>query len=370
MATQYTYDSGGTGDITRHEDLQDLIAIMSPTDTPLWSLLQTRIPTSTLYEWLVDEIVQAVGAENAALEGAPVTPTNRTRFRLQNQVMINSLGIDISDTQRHMDEAGIDDEYSWQITQKGLELMKQMERNLWFSQWATGAQTGPTTGTARQTIGVADWTFGTGISRNDGVTWGLAPNTNLDCAKYGAAVYENRTALPMTEANFNDLVLKPSWENGNDINACIMFVGGSVKRLISGYGTVYDSTGATNTTSLTRMNVDAEKALRAIAVDWYMSDFGTFAIALNRYMVGGETPTISTPNATPTSTKIAGDDILIGMDPSFLRINTLRPLQYSPLAKTKDSAEAYVVGEYGLQVDNPVALFGADGVITGAVAPP
>lgn len=350
----------GYQEITRAEEFQDKITIMSPNDTPLLSLLPTRMVSNIDYSWMVDDIAAPSGVVGVG-EGTTPTPKSTARQRLYNQAMLYHQGIDVTGTQRTQNEKGIDDEYSWHLVRGGLEVAKQFEWNLLYSDFL------PRVGnTAGRTAGLVSWLAETGLAHADGTNPGsdgiigasggtgslTVPNA------FHSTWYQNTTAS-MSEDEFNDNILGPAWEMGTDINSSLIFVGSAVKRHMSKYGLVFDPSG--NEQALTRMNVRSEEALRAITIDTWMTEFGVIHVCLNRYFTG--TGNYTTNNYGDGAVTIDGNDMLVGLDPQFFSIPTLRPIQYAPLGKTKDSDEAYVVAEMGFQCDNPIAGFGASNII-------
>ena len=66
MATFSTYDQVG-----RAEDVQDLISDISPTDTPMYTMIKPQKVHSRVYEYMQDSLSAA--ADNKAVEGADPT---------------------------------------------------------------------------------------------------------------------------------------------------------------------------------------------------------------------------------------------------------------------------------------------------------
>ncbi|MGI9014983.1 MAG: SU10 major capsid protein [Phycisphaerales bacterium] len=89
-----TYSAGSTlPEIA--EDVSDIIAIVSPFETPLLALLgdSSRAATSTVHEWLEDTLLPNTDAVDDVLIGDPATETtftveNGSRFRVGDQIML------------------------------------------------------------------------------------------------------------------------------------------------------------------------------------------------------------------------------------------------------------------------------------------
>jgi hypothetical protein len=116
---------------------------------------------------------------------------------------------------------------------------------------------------------------------------------------------------------------------------------------------------------LTRSTISQEMKKRVVCIDVYGSDFGEIYIALDRYMTSASSLITGVEGSTGTSgddISIEADNTFFGIDPKYFRIAMLRNIGYSPLAKDADTTKAYVFSECGLQVDNPIAGWGASNV--------
>ena len=84
-------------------------SIMSPVDTPLFTMFRKASISNVQTEWLTDLLDMA--ASNAVPEGSSATFQNVTsRARLLNYAQISRESYDISDSQRAVNPAGIKDE--------------------------------------------------------------------------------------------------------------------------------------------------------------------------------------------------------------------------------------------------------------------
>lgn len=349
---QYTYDSGGTGTTTIREELAGIISIMSPMDVPLHHMLEQIPVSNTTFEWLVDDI-QTPTATRYKLEGATPTGSNTTRFRLRNNVGVDHQLVDVSDTQRVVNEAGIDDEFAYHIVKKGLEVLKQAEFNLHWSKYVSGDSA-----TARETAGLLEWAVLTGEARTAGGSEPVAGVT-IPGYLYGANWYAQATTA-ITEVILNRDIVEPAWRNGMEIGAAVGLCGGKVKRDITAFSTTYNSDTAPGAPS---MWINAEKKKKVNSVDLYETDFGPVAIALDRYLDNSAVSQSYTTTVASTGagagTLVIANEVFLMVEPQYLQIGVLRPLQYSPLDKDADTSKGYVVVEQGLRVLNPICLSGA-----------
>lgn len=231
---QLTYDTIGN-----KEDLAEVIFNISPEETPMLSRFQKVKAKARLHEWLTDSLASAT--ENKFIEGADYTFAKRTaRTRLQNFTQISVTPVDVSDTQRSVDTAGMADEFAYQMANAMKEHARDIEYSIVNATGNSGAS-----GTAREMEGVLAF-----IDTN--VITGTGTGTEA-----------------LTETMFNDL-LQAIWNQGGRPDVC--YANGWQKRKISGF-----TAGSTK-------NINAsEKALIA-SVDVYDSDFGRIKIIPDRYM--------------------------------------------------------------------------------------
>jgi len=221
-------------DLSRREDLLDIITNISPKDTPFTSGLPVKAATNTLHEWINDSLADR--ASNAQIEGlGPTFQLTTDVTRLYNVTQIIRKDGMVSDTQRAIDHAGYNDAMAYQVSKKTIEWKNDLEYNVINSTVVTGQS-----GTARAMIGAL--AFITSI------------NTGLSSATLSETIY-------------NDL-LELAWKNGGNIDE--VYVGGWLKRKISGF------------TAGAQKNVNITDKRLVNSVDVYESDFGIQKIFLCR----------------------------------------------------------------------------------------
>lgn len=229
-----TYDAIGN-----REDLMDTITNISPVDTPFLSRFGKVKAKATNHEWLTDSL--ATAAENKAIEGGDYSfskPASRTR--LGNYTQIHVTPVEVSDTQRSVDSAGLEDEFAYQMLKKMKEHARDIEYGL-----VNGTGNAGTSGAAREMKGVLAW---------------LATNV---------ATGTGTGSEDLTEDMFNGL-LQDIWTQGGMPDYA--YANGFQKRAISGF------TGG-NTRNV---NADEKEVIRG--VDVYDSDFGRIKIIPHRFM--------------------------------------------------------------------------------------
>lgn len=223
------------------EDLLDVITNISPLETPMFSAFGKSKAKGTYHEWLSDELAAATA--NAHVEGADYVFARRDpRVRTGNYTQVFVTPVEVSDTQRAVETAGLEDEYAYQMA----KALKEHARDIEYA-FASTANTGNSgaSGTARQLKGVMAWITTTNITGT-----GSGDET-------------------LTETMFND-ALQAIWNKGGRPDT--VYANGFQKRKISGF-----------TASSTKFVEASEKEIVA-GVDVYDSDFGRVKIVADRYM--------------------------------------------------------------------------------------
>jgi hypothetical protein len=224
--------------VGNEEDLTDIITNLSPEETPMYSTFGKVKANATYHEYQTDEL--AAPADNAQIEGVDYSfsrPASRTRLGNYTQIFITS--VTVSDTQRAVSTAGLEDEFVYQMEKKLKEHARDIEIAI-----TTGTGNSGATGTARRLRGVLPH---------------LATNTASGSA----------TGLALTEALFNS-ALQTIWGNGGMPGH--IFVNGVQKRRISDF-----TAGSTR-------NIDSSGKKLVKPIEVYESDFGVLKVVLDRWM--------------------------------------------------------------------------------------
>jgi hypothetical protein len=234
MAYETTYTAVGN-----REDLSDIITNISPTQTPIYSLIGRTVAKATYHEWLEDELA-APGA-NAQVEGADfsgIIQAPTARVRKGNYTQIFSKGYGVSGTQEVVLKAGIKSEIAYQMA----KAMKEIARDVEYAIITNAAAVAGDATTARQMGGIPAFV-----------------TTNVTDAG----------GVALTEDMLNDAI-QASWKAGGEPDTVV--VSGKNKRAISGF-----TAGVTKT-------VSADDKRLIAAVDVYESDFGMVKIIADRWM--------------------------------------------------------------------------------------
>lgn len=109
------------------EDVSDIINMVSPFDTPLFSMAKKTKAEATYTEWLIDSL-EAVDTANAVIEGEDAsTDASTTPSRVGNYCQIMDKVFRISTTQQAIRKYGVSDEWDRQTVKKGKALKNDFE---------------------------------------------------------------------------------------------------------------------------------------------------------------------------------------------------------------------------------------------------
>jgi hypothetical protein len=277
-----TYDAVGN-----REDLTDVVSIITRHETPIFSGLEKVKASSTLHEWQKDSL--STGNANAQIEGADFTfaiPAARTRVNNYTQIFTKS--VEVSETQKAVTTAGVDDEFAFQLEKRMKEIATDIEKAL-----ITGTGNSGASGTARELKGILAFI-----------------TTNVET---GTGTGDEA----LTETMYNN-ALQTIWASGGRPD--YTYVNGWQKRKISSF----------STSNQRYLEVSGEGELKnSIAV--YESDFGRQRIELDPFM---------------TSTVVA----LLQRD--MWKVAQLRPIKMVDVAKIGDAKRGALVGELTLEARN------------------
>lgn len=290
------------------EDLSDLIADISPTDTPFMSNIGSESTSNTFFEWQTDAL--AAASQNHNIDGFDIQTSSAitATVRLGNYVSLLEKDFRISGTEQAVSKAGRASEVAYQTTKHAKELKRDQETNL----TANNAATAGSGSAAMETGGFAAW-LKTNVNKS---------NTNSADPVWTSVPTGARsdgTARAFTETILKD-VMKQCYDEGGEPS--ILMVGSFNKQTVSGFAGIaqqrYMAPGNSPTTIIG-------------AADVYLSDFGTLAVVPNRFQPS---------------------NYAYFIDPDLARRRILRPYKLTPLAKTGDSDAFMLTIQEGLQVDN------------------
>lgn len=240
-----TFDAVGD-----REDLTDLIATITLHDTPIYNDLPKVKAYATYHEWQTDTL--STGSDNAQIEGADFSfaiPAVRTR--LGNRTQIFTKTVEVSETQRAVNVAGLDDEFAYQMQKRIKEIATDVEKAL-----ITGTGNSGATGTARRLKGILTYIA-----------------TNVETGTGTATHY-------LTETLYNN-ALQTIWAAGGRPDTT--YVNGFQKRQISAF----------STPNVRQLQMQGNSKLTNY-VSAYESDFGLQTIKLDPFMDTAKTAILET----------------------------------------------------------------------------
>lgn len=309
VAVVASYDQIG-----RKEDISDIITNISPTKTPFQSMVGSEGIHNIVHQWQEDSLI-AAGA-NAAVEGAdaPNAVQNATVLR-SNTTQILTKTAKVTGTADVVKTYGRDKESAYQLLMRS----KEVKRDLEFAMVGrTSGSVAGSDGVARKMgsyaslidSGVVFWVTGAG-------TGSLGGSGGSAATVYEGAVRSLAQQLFTNGAEPNTLMVKPAdsiviadWQSG---------------------------TGAGGAVARTKMFDNGQKNIVNV-VDVFTTPWGNLKVVQNRFQV--------------TSTALM-------FEAAMWKKLTLRNWFRQPLAKTGDSTNVQILGEFSLKHRN----FKASGLI-------
>ena len=363
--------------VSQREDLANFISMITRDETPFMSSIGKTKATAIFHEWQTDELASPgnsrigegtdyllPGSNTATFGGGDAADTEAAfnvvgphRTRLGNYTQINGKTIAVSGTRRALDQAGVADEYAYQLKKRGTELRRDLEHDLIHSGNTSSAGT-YTTANGNINAGASSGRTFAGFQAwiNDDTTVEYAgsvgaPGTAVSASAAGrpsTATQGIGTASPSsatTVANRGALSL-------SDIDSVMQKIyeaGGKATKIMLSPKLRRDFSDLMVTDSGVRRNIDMDGKLRQ-SVDIYMSDFGDLMVVPN-YIMGLETAGSTTTATGNTSWKDAAAFVY---DPMWFSLATLRPLQEVDVGQRGDSTIGMMVEECTLEVKNPI----------------
>lgn len=300
-----TYDEASKGN---REDLSDIIADVSPTETPLVTMCGRSKATATKHEFLTDTLTAA--ASNVHLEGGDMTGTDpAARSRNDNYCQILSKNAVVTGTQEKVDKAGVKSEMSYQMARR----MKEMKRDLEYALiGASNAKVAGSEGAGREMGSLDSY-----LLTNDQV---VSASTS---ATGDGTDYSDRAG---TNAAMTETIMKAALQSvftNSGGNESLNFIcSAATKGVVS-----------TFTASSTRYVTTDDKKLTA-SIDVYEGDFHTVRIIPDRFIQTGDAYVI---------------------DPEYIKLAELRAIHSFDVAKVGDAEKKQIIWECTLEVCNEKA---------------
>jgi hypothetical protein len=279
-------------------DLATEIALVSPTDTPLYTILASRgliVPAKDIsVTWREKTLDQSIGT---ILEGAEAGASIKsTRGLISNLCQIMEKVTSVSGTERSLAILGIGDEFNAEVQDRLIETKRDCE---WY--FLQGTKTAESGATPRQMNGLLNMVNATNV---------------IDLSNGSRTGFVGK----LQENDFLDS-LQSIWNSGSQ-GEYFTFVNAHAKRAIN---------DLLKTSTSTRYMATSGENTMGIIVNKIETDFGVINLVLDRYM-----PTTS----------------VLTVDMDMVQIAELRSAFYEDLAKTGDYSKGHVVVENSIKLLN------------------
>ena len=282
MPTFGTYNQVGI-----KESVQDIIMDITPTSTPMVTMLKTQKVNNRVYQYQSDEL--ASPASNAAVEGAdPTMATLTATTMLSGNTQVLTKAFQISASADAVSTYGRAKETAYALGRALKEVKLDLEHAFCG---ASNAAVGGDATTARE-MASADQLIHADVTKDAG-----AGATDA-----------------LTEAKLNELG-QAVYEEGGEPSVFMIKPADSL--IVAGFTGSAGRNRTFNDDTSTLTNV----------IDLLVTPFGQYKVVLNRVQMSTHA---------------------FLLDPSMWRTASLRPFSRTLLAKTGDSEKHFVVGEMGL----------------------
>lgn len=311
--------------LTIREDLSDVISMISPYDTPFFSMIGTVAATSTKHEWLRDSL--AAADSGGALEGDEFSgATLTTPTRTSNFTQILRKDFSVTGTNEAVTHAGMASQFSYQMMKALRELARNTEQALLCQDIAANDDGDATN--ARTMKGLYHQILDADVATT-------ADNFVFDVVGTDGtgAPANDTTAAALTESDFNTL-LQRMWEAG--VAPDTVLASPAAKRDITAFAG----------SSIARFNVDKNELVKNVMR--YESDFGTVDVMLERFgpVGGGSSPVADTNEINA----IDGSNSAFAFERQHINKAILRPTVAERLPRSGDSERGMILHELTLQV--------------------
>ena len=285
------------------EDFQDMIFEISPVETPYLTAAKKIKVSARVHQWQEDSLAAASSNVQAEGDDASFTTATPTTI-LSSPCQISRKTVNVSATLDAVKKYGRKSESARLIAKYGRELKRDMEFTLVRNQSSTS------TVTARATGGFECWISGNIVAANAGET------TDYSVRGFSSGdviAPEDGSLKTFEEADLRS-ALGLAWADGGDPSMILMNTTQKARfDAFTGVATKYNEVKGQNQASIIG------------SADVYISSFGNHVVKLDRYV---------------------RDSAVLCIDPEYIAVGTLRPMQRVELAKTGDGSKEMLVVEY------------------------
>jgi hypothetical protein len=340
---------GNSAGASEREDLANYISMITRDDTPFVSSIGKNKTDAILHEWQTDELrAPAANAQAEGVDYADLSQSQNFRTRLGNYTQIFAEAISVSNTKRKVNQAGIADEFAYQLKKAGTEMRRDLEHTLvhgWSGKNGSGTRT--MGGVQSYATDALVWDAITGVFADDATS---DFNGVFDGSGTFAGV--NAVASILVDIDLADIdeVQQKVYEEGG--KSTRVMVSPKNRRKISEQAQLAGSGNV-------RRNIDSSGKLRQ-SVDVYESDFGEVMIVPNYVMGTGGVVGAGPLEATDQPNNMTA----ICYDPMWFNVTTLRPMHESDVGQKGDSTVGMLVEECTFESKNPKGF----GLIVGVGA--
>jgi len=292
------------------EDFSDIIGLIAPYDTPVYSTLRKVDAVAPVIHWQEDDL--AAAASNPVAEGATVTIAAQTSPGISiNYTQLFEKTASVSSTAEATQWYGRASEMDYQIMKRGREMKRDVEFALVGSGAAAaeGSSDGEGGITAR-TMGSAESLISSGNSK-----------------ALGAAT--NVTEADVLEKH------QDCYDNGGDPNWMLVSPGTST--VVANFAYIDPTTTSSN--GARQRQTEGNRLVNIVEI--YQSPFGTMTVVTDKFIEG----------AAGASGDETGVSLLL-LETDRWAIPVLQPMQVEDLAKVSHSEDKLVSCELSLLHEN------------------
>jgi len=305
--------------------------MISPIETPFLTMAKRLKADNRLHQWLTDELADATSG-NATIEGDDAAAdTAIPAVNLKNQCQLMDKVAFVSNTQEAVDSYGDVGKMKYQMTKR----VKELKRDLEAALVRNNAGTAGVAASAALMASLESWL---GYSGGQAATIKTANGTSVQEGAAGTTPgFTTANGYPIagptdstSTGSISETVLKNAiantYQNGGDPR--VLLVPPLVKQKIS--------TAFAGIATRFREVKSRDQAQIIGGADLYVSDFGEHVIRVDRFM---------------------RPSVLFGLDPDYIGVAFLQPIQQKPLAVNGHADKRMVWCQATLVLQNPFAHF-------------
>ncbi len=302
-----------TDAVGNREELDNFVSMITPSDTPIYSMAGKEKASSKHPEWEYEDL--DTPADNAQPEGNEYTfDSVAPPTRVGNYTQIYTKTFRFSGTQQAVDNAGPAEKRAHTLMKKGKALRKDIELSIL-------ANTASTNTDPRRSGGLPTW-LTSNVSRNSGSSGGFSN---------GVTTAETTGNLRAYTKTLTDNVLQSIYDNGGDVTTVVT----------SSYNKGVFATFMSDS-NVAAFRYAAGKGTNTIigTADIYESPWGAVKVMPDRVMGVGA----------------AYARRVFALDPGMVKWMSLRPIQEDTVAKTGDAENGVLIAEGCLKVVNEAGI--------------